>query len=172
MDAGMESRHEPGRQPSTAAPRGVDARADVTGSAATYKALHAGAVRNAAQPTNPVHGTQPAQPHNVAGVGSDVPPAGAGAARLRWAAEQLEALLVHELLKSMRRTVVKTGMFDGPGVKMFEEMLDEERAGHMAAAGGLGLAQLIYEQMSRHVPDAEDSRTTRPAAENKSNGAT
>lgn len=110
---------------------------------------------------------------NVAGVGADVPPPAAGeAARLRWAAEQLESLFIHQLLKSMRSTVMKTGMFDGPGVKMFEEMLDEERAQDMARAGGLGLAQLIYEQMSQHTPVADASRTTRPVGENKSQETT
>lgn len=89
-----------------------------------------------------------------AGVAPDAPPAGAGeAARLQWAAEQLESLFIHELWKGMRRTVMKSGMFDGAGVRLFEEMLDEERSRAMAEAGGVGLAQLIYEQMSAHVDD-------------------
>lgn len=114
-------------------------------------------------------------PHTVpsAGVPDDVPPPGAGSdARLRWAAEQLEALLVHELMKSMRRTVMKTGMFDGMGVKMFEEMLDEERSKELAAGGGLGLAQLIYDQMAPHVSAQDASRTTRSAEESKPGEAT
>lgn len=87
----------------------------------------------------------------------DLPPPSAGEeARLRWAAEQLEALLLHELLKSMRSTVAKTGLFDSQATKMFEEMLDEERAAQMAQAGGIGLADLIYEQMSRHLPGKND----------------
>lgn len=60
---------------------------------------------------------------------------------------------MHELLKSMRNTIPKTGMFDSPATNMFEEMLDEERANEMARNGGMGLAQLVYEQMSRHLPD-------------------
>jgi len=84
--------------------------------------------------------------------GFSVPPATAGeAARLRWAAEQLEALFLEQLWRGMRRTVMAAGMLDGAGVRMFEEMLDQERAVIMAEAGALGLADLIYEQMSRFV---------------------
>lgn len=99
-----------------------------------------------------------------AGVAPDAPPADAGeAARLQWAAEQLESLFIHQLWKSMRRTVIKSGMFDGTGVRLFEEMLDEERSRVMAGAGGIGLARLIYEQMSSHIVDEpadDDGRTT------------
>lgn len=103
---------------------------------------------------------------NVAGAGAvnagaapDAPPASAGeAARLQWAAEQLESLFINELWKSMRRTVPKTGMFDGAGVRLFEEMLDEERSRAMASAGGLGLAALLYEQLSVHIRDERPAR--------------
>lgn len=89
------------------------------------------------------------------GPAPDLPPPSAGeAARLQWAAEQLESLFINELWKSMRRTVNKTGMFDGPGVQLFEEMLDEERSKVMARAGGLGLAALLYEQLSQYLPEA------------------
>ncbi|HEY8417933.1 MAG TPA: rod-binding protein [Limnochordales bacterium] len=84
--------------------------------------------------------------------GFTVPPASAGEkARLRWAAQQLEALFLEQLWRGMRRTVMTTGMLDGPGVRMFEELLDQERAVIMAEAGALGLADLIYEQMSQYV---------------------
>jgi len=59
----------------------------------------------------------------------------------------------------MRRTVMKTGMLDGPGVDLFEEMLDQERARAMAAAGALGLADMVYEQMSRYIVDDSNGRT-------------
>ena len=93
--------------------------------------------------------------------GWEEPPVGAGeAARLRWAAEQLEALFLEQLWRGMRRTVLKAGMLDGPGVELFEEMLDQERARAMAAAGVLGLADMVYEQMSRYIADDSNGRTT------------
>lgn len=89
------------------------------------------------------------------GAAPDAPPVSAGeAARLKWAAQQLEAVFINELWKSMRRTVMKSGMFDGPAVRLFEEMLDEERSKAMAESGSLGLAALIYEQLSVHLANA------------------
>lgn len=130
-----------------------------------YGTYQLDALRKAAD--NPAH--VPA-----AGVSGDVPPPSTDErARLQWAAEQLEALLLHELLKTMRSTIDKADLFDGPGVALFEEMLDEERSKEMAAGGGLGLAQLIYEQMAPDVllsPDAlpaDASRTTAPVGEEK-----
>lgn len=109
------------------------------------------------------------------GVAPDAPPATAGeAARLKWAAQQLEAVFINELWKSMRRTVMKSGMFDGPGVRLFEEMLDEERSKAMASAGDLGLAALIYEQLSVHLADAppfdKDSSIARTTSRDTENG--
>ena len=110
------------------------------------------------------------------GAAPDAPPASAGeAARLKWAAQQLEAVFINELWKSMRRTVMKSGMFDGPGVRMFEEMLDEERSKAMADGGDLGLAALLYEQLSVHLADAPafdevDSSIGRTTSRDKENG--
>ncbi|GEM_PF-3235478 len=98
--------------------------------------------------------------------GWDEPPASAGeAARLRWAAEQLEALFLEQLWRGMRRTVMKSGMLDGPGVQLFEEMLDQERARIMAGTGALGLADLVYEQMSRYIDTGGQGRTSPGAGE-------
>lgn len=109
------------------------------------------------------------------GAAPDAPPLSAGeAARLQWAAEQLESLFINQLWRSMRRTVIRSGMFDGPGVRLFEEMLDEERSRAMANAGGLGLAAMLYEQLSAHLQEEprldeqakENGRTTPRLAEN------
>lgn len=135
------------------------------GVAVDYSTLQLEALRRAAD--KPAH-------IPAAATRGDLPPPGTDAdTQLRWAAEQMEALLIHELLKSMRRTVMKTGMLDGPGVQLFEEMLDEERSKEMAATGGLGLAQLIYEQMAPHVSPSSvsssqhESRTSEVVEENK-----
>lgn len=81
------------------------------------------------------------------------PPEGADeAARLAWAARELEAFFVQELWRAMRRSVPEGGLFQGaPGSRMFEEMLDEERSRLMAASDQLGLAALIYERTLPYV---------------------
>lgn len=81
------------------------------------------------------------------------PPEGADeAARLAWAARELEAFFLQELWRAMRRSVPEGGLFRGaPGSRMFEEMLDEERSRLMAASDQLGLAALIYERTLPYV---------------------
>ncbi|HLT58615.1 MAG TPA: rod-binding protein [Limnochordales bacterium] len=126
-----------------------------------------------AAPVRPVAGPSrgaagPAVPRGASGGSGfaftpswDLPSSSAGdEARLRWASEQLEALFLEMLWRGMRRTVMSTGMLDGPGVRLFEEMLDQERARMMAAAGTLGLAEMVYQEMSRHLPGSGDGRTT------------
>jgi len=74
------------------------------------------------------------------------------AARLAWAARELEAFFLQELWRAMRRSIPQGGLFRGaPGSRMFEEMLDEERSRLMAASNQLGLAALIYERTLPYV---------------------
>lgn len=120
-------------------------------------------------PARPAPGATAAAPARPRGAGSglaftpgwDLPSATAGdGARLRWASQQLEALFLEQLWRGMRRTVMPTGMLDGPGVRLFEEMLDQERARLMAEAGTLGLAEMVYEQMSQYIAAPGNGRTT------------
>ena len=76
---------------------------------------------------------------------------------LRDAAEQFEALFVQTLLAEMRRTVAENDLLgDRRAEKLFQSMLDQEMAVNSSQAQSLGLAKLIYEQMSRYVPDDQD----------------
>src|SRR5690606_13556544 len=126
----------------------------------------AGLVRPVAGPSRGAAG--PAVPSGVSGGSGfaftpswDLPSSSAGdEARLRWASQQLEALFLEQLWRGMRRTVMSTGMLDGPGVRLFEEMLDQERARLMAEAGTLGLAEMVYEQMSQYIAAPGNRRTT------------
>lgn len=67
---------------------------------------------------------------------------------LRQAAVDFEALFIHQLLSTMRRTVPKSQLFpESPARDIFEGMLDEELAGISASAGGLGLSQMLLAQL-------------------------
>ncbi|NLJ75121.1 MAG: flagellar biosynthesis protein FlgJ [Firmicutes bacterium] len=73
---------------------------------------------------------------------------------LQEAAEQFEALFIYQLLTEMRKTVPEADLLgDRKGEKLFQSLLDQEIADHSARNQSLGLAKLIYEQMSRFVPD-------------------
>lgn len=71
--------------------------------------------------------------------------------RLMEVSRQFEGLLVHQMLKSMRETVNKTGMLDGFASEQYEAMLDEELSKEMVKHQSIGLAQTIHDQMSRHL---------------------
>ncbi|MFN3201812.1 MAG: peptidoglycan DD-metalloendopeptidase family protein [Bradymonadia bacterium] len=78
--------------------------------------------------------------------------AGGGDETLKAAAAQFEALMMHQMLKSMRQTV-QLGEGQGGGNepsfarKMYTELLDEEYAQIAGKQGGLGLAELIVSQL-------------------------
>jgi len=73
---------------------------------------------------------------------------------LQEASRQFEALFLNVLLSEMRKTVPETDLFGDRGAeKLFQSMLDQELADQSVKGQSLGLAKMIYEQMSRYVPD-------------------
>ena len=72
--------------------------------------------------------------------------------KLREATRQWEAFFVGHLLKQMRKTTGETDNKDNPfapseGEKTFRDMLDDETAQNLSKTRGLGLADLLYDQM-------------------------
>jgi Rod binding domain-containing protein len=78
-------------------------------------------------------------------------------ASLKKVARQFESLMVNELLKNMRATVPENSLWgDAGGTKIYRQMHDEALAESIAASGnGLGIAELIVEQMRHTLPDAQ-----------------
>lgn len=70
---------------------------------------------------------------------------------LKEACVEFESYFLNMMFKSMKKTVVSGGgIFEKSNAqKMFEEMLDEELTKKMANTGGIGLADMMYKQMSR-----------------------
>ena len=81
----------------------------------------------------------PVQPHSTE------------SAPLRETAQAFEAVFAQMLMKSMRSTVGKSGLFHGGrGEDLYSELLDQAFA--QAAArrgGGFGIAELIQRQIAR-----------------------
>jgi len=67
------------------------------------------------------------------------------------AAQEFEAFFLNMLFREMRNTVNREdGLFPvSRGEQIFQEMLDEERAAAASRNGGIGLAEMIFRQMSR-----------------------
>jgi flagellar protein FlgJ len=69
-------------------------------------------------------------------------------AQLRKAAQLYEAQFLREIVKGMRSTIPEGGLLPkSQGEKIFQAMLDEEYTDQWAARGGVGLADLIYDQL-------------------------
>lgn len=74
-------------------------------------------------------------------------------ARLDAACTEMESLFLHQLIKSMRDTVPRSGLFDdNSGEALYRDLLDAEYAKTMATSGaefgGLGLKQALIRQMT------------------------
>ena len=74
-------------------------------------------------------------------------------------ARKFEAILIHQMLKAMRKTVNKSELFNSFSLEQYESMLDEELANEMAANRGIGLADTLFYQLSRLQGDEESSST-------------
>ena len=62
---------------------------------------------------------------------------------------QFESIFVHQLLKSMRSTVQKSGLFDSHATRMYESMHDQEMANLMSEKRSIGLAEIVYKDLIR-----------------------
>ena len=78
-------------------------------------------------------------------------------ARLRKAAQDFEAVFLAQLLKSMRKTVPESELLGNSSEsKIYRAMMDEELAAEMARSGGVGLADLLVEQLSPPAVERDD----------------
>lgn len=70
-------------------------------------------------------------------------------AKLRQACRDLEAVFLNILMTQMRKTVPKGGLVGGSNQEeIVRSMLDSETSKNMARAGGMGLADTLYRQLS------------------------
>ncbi len=70
-------------------------------------------------------------------------------AKLRKACSDFEALFTHMLLSTARKSMPQGGMFGSSNEsKIYKSMLDEKMAVQSAKGKGMGLGEMLYEQMS------------------------
>ena len=67
--------------------------------------------------------------------------------KLRDAAQKLEATFLSEMLKSAGLGAPRDSFGGGKGEEQFSSFLREAQAKEMAAAGGIGLAEALFEAM-------------------------
>ena len=73
--------------------------------------------------------------------------------KLRQTCQEMESVFLEMMLKEMRNTVPKSDLMDTRNQELFQSMLDTEVTRDMAKAGGIGLADLMYRQLSQKVSD-------------------
>jgi flagellar protein FlgJ len=74
------------------------------------------------------------------------------AAGLREVAHQFESLFLRMMLKSMREASSGDPYFDSNEGGMYRDMFDDQVAVDMSDKGGMGLADLLVQQLSKYVP--------------------
>lgn len=79
-------------------------------------------------------------------------------AKLREACEGFESVFIQKMWEQMRSNVQKSGYLHSRDEHMYQGMYDAEFSKKMASAGGIGLADMLYEQLSQRL--GESSRTT------------
>jgi flagellar protein FlgJ len=74
-------------------------------------------------------------------------------AEIRKAAEMFESYFIQMMFRELRKTTLNENSFipKSHAEKIFTDMLDEQVSKDAAASGGLGLADMIYKQMTRHL---------------------
>lgn len=77
--------------------------------------------------------------------------AGQDTSEIRRAAVEMESFFINQMFQALRRTIPESeGLFEKSNAeKIFQEMLDETTAQNLAESGGLGIADMMYEQLTR-----------------------
>lgn len=79
---------------------------------------------------------------------------------LRKACENFEAIFIGKLWKGMKSTIPKEGYLHSKQEDQYMSMFDREFSEKMAQAGGIGLADMIYEQMSEKLKETSRNSLT------------
>ena len=68
---------------------------------------------------------------------------------VRETAEQFEAYFLQQMMKAMRQTVEKSDMVEQGSMEMYEDLMDKEISLQMVRRGGIGLADMLEQQMHK-----------------------
>ncbi len=82
--------------------------------------------------------------------------------KLRESCEGFESIFLQKMWEQMRKNVSKEGYLHSKDEEAYQSMFDVELCKKMASAGGIGLADMLYEQLSQKLDHA--GRATTPAA--------
>ena len=70
--------------------------------------------------------------------------------KLEKACSEFEAIFIQQMLQSMRKTVVSSGLLEnGLGKGIYESLFDQQLSQCLSKRGGLGIGRMIYDQIVR-----------------------
>ncbi|MBE3576593.1 MAG: rod-binding protein [Limnochordales bacterium] len=82
--------------------------------------------------------------------------------RLRWAATELEAVLLRDLLNTMLSPGKGSFWGNGPGAQVYSSLFLEEMARELARTGHFGVADTLVEQLGSQGEQTDATRAGRP----------
>ena len=80
--------------------------------------------------------------------------------QLRQACKDFEAVFIGKMWQEMQKTVPKEGYLHGKQEEMYTSMFDQAMSEHLAEAGGVGLADMLYDQLASRLKST--SKNTLP----------
>ena len=76
--------------------------------------------------------------------------------QLKKACAEFESLFIYQLFQEMRKTVSKSGFIsEGQSGPMVNSMLDMQLSKELASQKGIGLAQVLYDQLKNYEKSAK-----------------
>lgn len=79
---------------------------------------------------------------------------------LREVAGQFESIFVQMMLKSMRDATIDGGLFESNQMEVYQGMLDQQLSAQLSDQGGLGLADVLVQQLDTQGLVAQESADT------------
>jgi len=64
-------------------------------------------------------------------------------------ARDFESVFLNKLLESMRKGIPKSGLLDSYSMETYQSMLDQEMAKELSKRKGMGMGEMIYNDLSR-----------------------
>ena len=85
-------------------------------------------------------------------------------AQLRTASQDFEAIFLAQLWKQMRQGVSKDSLLHSSQEEGYLSMFDQEMGSTMAQAGGIGLADMLYQQLKGRLEQAGNASSAAPVS--------
>ena len=83
---------------------------------------------------------------------------------LRAVAKQFEGLFAQMLIKSMRAASFGEGLMDSEQSEFYRDIFDQQLAAELSEGPGLGLAEMLFRQLSQGTPAVASTPATGAAA--------